>query len=113
MEFRLHRENDVDIAFTGTLLADVSSRIDSAERWTEIRIYRTDSNKYVVEQVGKSIVEDEVDRRKVHIVRTPDCIRKVLRRKDEVEYLTKTAQRALRIAGYNDIAIAQTLVERI
>lgn len=110
-EYRLRRVNDVELVFNGELLADVSSRERGSTRWTEIRIYRTDSHKYVTEIVGKSTHPGEVDLITVKVASNPDDVKVTLRRKDQFEYLTKTALEALEVAAQRDPAIS--LVERI
>lgn len=114
--YRLHRENDIDLLFTGRELANVSSRDPNAAafpRWTEIRIYRTESGKYVVEQVGRSTVRNEVDRVTIKVANTAAEVPIALRRRDEVEYLTYLALDALDLAASTDDELAQAMVEKI
>ena len=123
--YRLTRAGDVDLEFTGECLADTSSRERADQpRWSEVRIYRTDSGKYVTEMIGRSIVPGEIDRINVQVVDQPDGIRAALARKGDNRYtkvpgnpnrpyLTELAIEAMEAAGERDEAIKATLVERI
>ncbi len=44
------------IQFNGSMLGSVTSRRGDAPRWTELRLYKTESSTYVLEKVGRSIV---------------------------------------------------------
>jgi hypothetical protein len=44
------------IEFEGERLAEVSSRRSGSPRWTELRLYRTQSGVFVLEKVGASVV---------------------------------------------------------
>lgn len=44
------------ITFEGEILADVSSRRGDASRWTEMTIYKTDAQTYVLAKIGRSTV---------------------------------------------------------
>jgi hypothetical protein len=115
--FTLTRPGDVDLVFDGELLADLTSRDHpDQERWTEVRIYRTASGKYVAEQVGKSTVDGERDRGNVRVVddasHLPGALKRKMRGKG-TPYLTDLAFQALEEAGTKDEAIAETLTERI
>ena len=51
----VERDNEADLRFTGVEIAFQSSRKPdgpSSSRWTEITLYRTDSDKYVVERAA-------------------------------------------------------------
>lgn len=123
--FRLTRAGAVDLEFTGECLADLSSRESNTQpRWSEVRIYRTESGKYVTEMVGRSIVPGEIDRINVQVVEQAEGIREALARKGDNRhtkvpgnpnrpYLTELAIEAMQAAGEKDEAIAATLVERI
>lgn len=112
-EYRVHRAGDVDLVFEGALLADVTSQEHSSTRWSEVRIYRTDSNKYVTETVGRSNLPHEVDFYTVRVVDTAAEVKVALKRRDEITYLTNLAMEALEIAAETDPDIARSLVERI
>lgn len=53
------------IEFDGTMLAEVSSRRSGAPRWTELRLYKTDSGIFVLEKVGRSVVLHAPDCREI------------------------------------------------
>lgn len=117
-EYRVRRAGDVDLVFEGECLADVSSREPSSTRWSEVRIYRTDSNRYVTETVGRSVLvrpdgTPEDDFFTVRVVDSADKVKSALKRRDEIEYLTNLALEALEIAAETDKDIARSLVERI
>lgn len=120
MEFRIPRNGDVDLVFTGTLLVERSSHQAGADYWTEIRVYRTGSGKYVAEMVGKSGLGDP-DRRNVTVVDDPAALRDALKRRRRAAgetsarpmYLTDFARDALALAAKADPAIAAALQERI
>ncbi len=87
MRYRIRRDRHKPLQFTGELLAEVSTR-NKRERWTELRLYRTaqstldgdpvdlrdsytpSEGSYVCEQVGRTDVEGEMDRRKAWPCRT-------------------------------------------
>jgi hypothetical protein len=80
--FRLYRPRALDLVFEGERLADVSTRANEHQtRWTETRIYRTDSGKYVTESVGRSIEPGEEDRFDVRVLTDPHGILKAFRRR--------------------------------
>lgn len=49
------RDGNRLLTFDGELLAFVSSREDSRDRWTEMSIYRTEGGSYILEKVGRSV----------------------------------------------------------
>ena len=118
--FVIERAGDVDLAFDGECLIDVSSRKPGQDYWTEIRIYRTDSGKYVSEHVGCSAL-GERDRRNVQVVDDPAQLREALKRRKKAPgetvakpaYLTDFALSVLEDAADIDPAIAAALEERI
>lgn len=117
-EYRLPRAGDVDLIFTGECLADVDSKEPHSTRWSEVRIYRTDSHKYVTETVGRSNLtradgSPEDDFFTVRVVDRADQVKVALKRRDEIEYLTNLALEALEIAAESDPDIARSMVERI
>lgn len=62
------------IEFTGRMLGEVSSRRGDAPRWTELRLYRTDGDTYILEKIGRSIV--------MHMPGCPDIIGDIPRFQD-------------------------------
>lgn len=64
------RDGEPDLAFVGWELAHASSqRINgpSSTRWTELALYLTQSGRLVVESMGRTLWEGEVDRYEAHI----------------------------------------------
>jgi hypothetical protein len=62
-DIRLKRDNLPDLIVTRPeLLADVSSHEPDKDRWTELRLWRSASGRYIAEQVGKSVYRDESER---------------------------------------------------
>ena len=53
--FRLKDGNRV-IKFSGEFLAEATSKEDDSLRWSEFKLYKTQSGKYVLQRVGLSIV---------------------------------------------------------
>ena len=54
----VRRDGEKDLRFTGELLADASSHEHSgsnSNRWTEMTVYKTESGKYVVEIIGRTL----------------------------------------------------------
>lgn len=64
------RDNDSDLRFEGELVAEASSSDNDAVgsysgsvgRWTELRLYRTASGKYVAQSIGRTRWQGEHDR---------------------------------------------------
>lgn len=115
--YRLPRPGQLDLAFEGVLLADISSRDEEhQERWSEIRIYKTSTEKYVTEMIGKSIVRGERDRVQIHVADTPAEVIEGLKRtrpSDGLRYLTNLGLEALDMAAEKDPALAPRTVEMI
>jgi hypothetical protein len=56
--YRIRRDGQQYIVFDGYLVAEASDRLwpgEEQERWTEIRVYRTEAGSYVVEQVMRTL----------------------------------------------------------
>ena len=93
--FKIRRDRHKPLTFTGELLAEVSTR-HKRNRWTELRIYQTQTStldgedvetlgsytpsagSYVCEQVGRSSVDGEIDRCKAWPCRTLTDIKEAL-----------------------------------
>lgn len=73
--FRVRDGQTREIKFDGELLGEVSSRRSRAPRWTELRLFRTDSGIYVLEKVGASVV--------VHAPNCPNIIGSLPRFQEE------------------------------
>lgn len=112
-EFRVVRHNDVDLVFQGQKLSDVDSREPQSSRWTRIVIYKTNTDKYVVEVLGESSVPDEVTLRRVHVCNSPADVKVALRRNGAIPYLTHLSLTALDAAARVDEGIAAISSERI
>lgn len=121
--YRLRRTGAVDVEFDGELLANQTSHREGATRWMEVRIYRTTTGKYVVEEAGTKERDDDDGRSVVTVVTDPFEIRAALTKRgtakdparagQEVEYLTNVALNALEEAGEKDPAIDAATVETI
>lgn len=98
----VERTNDIPLEFDGELLGEVTSKHDrpNQARWTEHRIYRTTTGSYVVETVGKSVVDGEIDRCSATAVDDPKEIPAALRAPRT--YLTLLARDVLDLANLHD-----------
>jgi hypothetical protein len=57
-EYRIRRDGQQYLVFSGHVVAEASNRFrhgHEQDRWTDIRVYRTDTSSYVVEQVLRSL----------------------------------------------------------
>jgi hypothetical protein len=57
-EYRIRRDGQQYLVFSGEVVAEASNRFrhgQERDRWTDIRVYRTDTGSYVVEQVLRSL----------------------------------------------------------
>ena len=67
-DFRFERPGTLDLVFRGRVIATADSRDNTRKipkdrpRWTEIVIYLTDSNKWIVLNAGCSDVPGETDK---------------------------------------------------
>lgn len=72
MEIRLRKTGGTDVEFEGDELARVSSRkSEDQTRWTELALYRTKSGRYVVQNIGRSVVAGELDRSGFEVFDSP------------------------------------------
>lgn len=82
-EFTIARNGQVPLNFEGWLLAETSSRKtwkwDKAQRWSEVRIWRTVSDQWVVETAGMSDHPGEDIRQRVTVTDTPDGVLEALK----------------------------------
>lgn len=69
--YTVQRDNDLDIRFTGELIASATSTDNNVDtgaysgsvgRWSELALYRTKGGKLICEQVGKTRWQGEHDR---------------------------------------------------
>ena len=57
-EYRIRRDGQHYLVFSGHVVAEASDRFrrgQEHDRWTDIRVYRTDTGCYVVEQVMRTL----------------------------------------------------------
>lgn len=112
--YTIERHADVPLEFDGVLLADVSSRDGGRVRWSETRIYRTESGKYVTETVGRSSIARDRPIITVTVCDTPGQVRDALYKDDDGRrYLTNLDIDALNEAAELDPALSPSLPERI
>lgn len=110
MEYHIERQTDIDLQFTGDKLADQTSKEPGSLRWQEVRIYKTDSNKYVTEVVGQTLIDGERIFRTVTVCDKPLDVREALFRwKNGRKYLNDLTLDALEEAGESDQAIYDML----
>lgn len=120
--FRLRRIGAVDLSFDGTLLGEATTRQRGDSRWLDLRIYRTSTGRYVIEEAGAT-TDDPRPRAAVTVVDGPTGVRRALTKQGEprdparagetVEYLTNVALDALDEAADRDPAIAEVIVDTI
>lgn len=80
-EWRVQTGSEV-VSFSGRLLSAASSDQPGRARWTEIRIYQTVDDRFVVEGVGGTRVVGERVRRWVIVCADPTEVERRLRRPD-------------------------------
>ncbi len=111
--FRLTRPSELDLEFEGTVLADVTSRDNEQQtNWTEIRIYKSVSDRFVTEVIGRSIVPGQNDRVTVTVINEPTQVATALQRTlNGRTFLTALALEALDEASAvdNRIKVTQTI----
>lgn len=126
-------KKDVEYEFDGRVIASASSQSPehpllihdvgeyaeqgfrcSACRWFDIIIYRNDdTDGWVVQTVGRSIVPGEDNRFRVHFCDTPrQVVTALAQTRDNNVYLPKVAQRALDDAADEDERLAP-LVDQV
>jgi hypothetical protein len=57
-EYRIRRDGQQDLGVSGPMVAEASNRFQhgqAQDHWTDIRVSRTDTGSYVVEQVLRSL----------------------------------------------------------
>lgn len=110
----LERYNRPALEFDGEILAGASTHQEGDERWQEVRIYRTETGKYVTEMIGRSLVEGETDIIQVYVFDNPADVRNGLyRRGGDRRFLTDTAYNVLVEAAEKDPGIVVIDSERI
>lgn len=114
-QFRLERPGQVDLVFDGDLLSEVSTYERGKRRWVEIRIYKTTTDKWVVDVFAPSIIAGETNRTTVTVCDTAMDVRKALTRENRegVRYLTDTALDALEDAADKDPDLYDATIDTI
>lgn len=103
------------VSFRGEVIATSSSYAPGKMRWFELVIYRTQSEQYLAQGIGRSDFEDEDDKVWVEIAATAAELISMLHRtgRDGDYYLTRTTQYALEDAARVDSNFAAAYVVRI
>lgn len=96
-----------ELRFVGCLLATASSEAPGKSRWAEFELYRTQSGKYVLAGIGRSVLRGEVDKRWAQVSDEPGAVVERLTMYDDKDarYLPTTAQTLLTRAGLLDEGI--------
>lgn len=97
-EIRLEVSSGKDLAFSGRVAACGSSKRGGSTRWTEIRIYQTQDQRWVLEISGMSSREGEKNIVSAYPSDSPEELVERLHRPDEggTPYLSTPAKEALR-----------------
>lgn len=72
--FKIDRTGNLPLAFQGEQLAEASTWAQSGPgntRWHELRIYRSDSGRYVLEIAFRTLWENEIDRSDAYVLASP------------------------------------------
>ena len=125
-QYRIRRDKGLALVFKGEILADVTSKDDPAQqRWNEIRIYRTEQGRYVMEERGITHVPGEYSRCKAEVYDTPRELIEGLRRPARAHttrnpeirkrgwYFTDLALEAFDAAEERDPAFIDAASERV
>ena len=99
----VHGGNTPDLTFNGTLLASVSSYRPGYNRYTELRLYKTEAGAYVGQALGLSDLPGEVPRyRSSH--GDIDTVLSIFKRDNQLSWLAKEL---LEEAGMSGLAMQQ------
>lgn len=114
-QIRIKRHGALDYVFKGELIASANSQDGYKPRWQTMNLYRTESGKYVLEDLGETSVDGEVTMRDARVYENAHQVMKGLyrRRPDGTKYLTIVATELLDAAGEVDSAFAREAVEKI
>lgn len=114
--YHLERVSDVDLVFDGELLSETSTD-EGGDRWTEVRVYRTVSDRWVVERTGQSRLEGEVPLVRATACDTPADVRRAItsthRDNPSRYYVTDVAYEAVRLAAEADPRLTEAIEERV
>ncbi len=113
--YTLRRDGDRNLAFTGQLLGEASSRRPGQDRWFEAQIFKTEAGTYIVAGVGRSDIEGETDRCWAVTASDGAGVVQALTRidEDDIEYLTRTARDALNAATEHDEGIKAAFLKQV
>jgi hypothetical protein len=109
--FTLERAGAKHLRFNGELLAEATSQDATSIRWTDLALYRTAANAYVVSAIGRTTREGETERHSAHVCEGPGRVLKALQRSDG--NLTNLAKQLLEDAGKVDPDFIDVLIEEI
>lgn len=114
--FTLERPRNAALDFEGWLLASASSRRpptpERADRWTEVNLYRTITERWVVETHGRSNEPGETTRTRVTVCETAQEVYEALRHPSSLR-VPGVFFDALRDAADLDPDLSDALVQRI
>jgi hypothetical protein len=103
------RDNEQTLDFTGVLLAEKDSRVQTKNRWIELRLYRTQAGSYVLEGIGRTTVPGEIDRCWAQVSDEPEGIieRLYLYSENGQRYIPHTSRALLLQASRYDENLAK------
>jgi EXLDI family protein len=84
--FCLARDGDVDLAFEGVELAHASSRAPQDTRWEDLRLYRTSTRRYVLEEVHHSLWPGESEAHFAKVYDAPPSVLDELRGRRSLDH---------------------------
>ena len=102
------------LEFEGVELAKVSTRRGDASRWTEVHIYRDSRGRYVLNNIGETVVSGEITFSWWDTFDTPaDLVSGMFRwsREEQRSFLPTISMEALEEAAYGDEKIDEFLLE--
>jgi hypothetical protein len=102
-------DQDRCLRFTGVLLGEASSQRPGKPRWTEVQIFKTQADQYVVHRVGRSSLPNEVDWHSSNVAEDPRGAVEFLHQVDELgsRYMTYVDRTAADRASEVDEDFAQ------
>lgn len=107
-DFEVEAKDGRRIRFSGRLLGEATSQDEvGLQRWTEVRIYKSDRGNYIATIVGRTTVDGELDRSDALASANPRSIVAFLAKRG---FLTIVAREAIDRAAELDPAIATGLV---
>ena len=107
----IERDGDMPLRFSGTAVGTASSYEPGKDRWTELTLYRTTSEKYVLHEEGMTDVDGEEDRSTGWAADDAAALIASLYKENArgKRYLTRTAIGLIESAAERDDAIAAAL----